>query len=336
MIKHKVKKIGVAFIILFLIHSFPLLLDAQPEGITFQEGFDNITIITNFMTLKINSLSPYFTWWNSNSSSPSEKFNIKFISIKEFFGDDEILDSPAELGGISYDLAANDWDYRITYDDNSVTVELQLSGLANGAEILFVLTIYNENKAITGTDHFVDALSEIKFDIIVNNWPFSINARGLALFTYVFESLENSAVKIRDGTLKEDGNATQSLQFECSEDKTAFFEWTTFANVYNGANFVKNITVRKASLADPFSLSLPISPSKIPMYLTYPNYGNSLKLVHDPSIGVYPGNYSASVDALSFFSIVTLLVAFVFIRKYSRIKRLQIHKGPKTENLYLG
>ncbi|MHA1825702.1 MAG: hypothetical protein ACTSUA_03495, partial [Candidatus Heimdallarchaeota archaeon] len=87
MIKHKVKKIGIAFIILFLIHSFPLLLDAQPEGITFQEGFDNITIITNFMTLKVNSISPYFTWWNSNSSSPSEKFNIKFISIKEFFGD---------------------------------------------------------------------------------------------------------------------------------------------------------------------------------------------------------------------------------------------------------
>ncbi|MBN1330096.1 MAG: hypothetical protein JXA54_11540 [Candidatus Heimdallarchaeota archaeon] len=301
--------------------SFISFSKAEPEGISYKEEFDNITITTDYLTLKINGLNPHFIWWNNNIDPAGEIYNLKFISIKEFFGDDDILDNPLELGGIAYDLSSGGWSHELTILPNSLTIELTLSGLANGAEIQFIITVFNEDKVINGTDHILEALTAVKIDIIINNWDFSVNAAGLALFTYVFESQENPAVQIRAGTPVENGNASEILQFQSesyNNNKIAFFEWTTFANVYDGLALVDNVTVRKASLVEGLPISLPVSPSMIPIYITYPNYGNSLKMVHDPSVGIYLDNYSISVNALSIINGLMLIMTLVFIRSIKR------------------
>ncbi len=323
MINRKIKIIILTLLIMITIPSITQFLKGEPEGISYEEEFDNITITTEYITLKINDLSPHFIWWNSDSTQAVEMYNVKFISIKEFFGVDDILDNPTELGGISYDLSSNDWDHELTFNDNSLTVELTLSDLANGAEIKVIISIYNEDKIINGSDHIVEALTEIKFDIIINNWDFSENAAGLAVFTLVFESQEDPAVQIRDGIEVENGNASKTMQFESenySNSKISYFEWTTFANIYDGPDLVNNVTVRKASLIDDFTSTLPVSSSLVPIYLTYPNYGNSLKMIHDPSIGVYPENYSVSVNALSFINGVILIITIALVRLHKRTK----------------
>ncbi len=322
MIKRKNPVISLVIMVVILIPSIAVFVDANPEGISFNEDLDDIIITTDFITIKIAKISPHFIWWVGNQSSSNEMYNVKFISIKEFFGDDDFLDSPLELGGISYDLDSNDWSHQITMNEASLTIELTLTGLANGAEIQFMLNIYNENQVIPGTDHEVDALTEMKFDIVINDWEFTENASGLAILTNVFESQQDHEMNIRDGTQNENGNTSQSMQFESEEynnNKIAFFEWTNFASIYDGLDLVNNISVSKASLLGDLPVTLPIDLDIIPLYLTYPNYGNSLKMVHDPSIGVYPENFSLTLPALSIVSgIITLIIIGILTRKRNR------------------
>ena len=51
----------------------------------------------------------------------------------------------------------------------------------------------------------------------------------------------------------------------------------------------------------------------IEMYLTYPNYGDSLELVHDPSIGIYPEAFSVPLYVLPIIGgfIATVAVAMI-------------------------
>jgi len=329
MFNRKIKIIILSLIVMITIPSITEFLKGEPEGISYEEEFDNITITTEYITLKINDLSPHFIWLNSDNTPAVEMYNVKFISIKEFFGENDILDNPMELGGISYDLSSNDWDHEITINSNSLSVKLTLSDLANGAEIQFIISIYNEDKIISGSDHSIDALTEIKIDIIISNWDFSENAAGLALFTLVYESQENPAVQIRDGLEVENGNASTTMQFESenyNNNKIAYFEWTTFADIYDGPDLTDNINVSKASLVDDFTSSLPVSPAMIPIYLTYPNYGNSLKMIHDPSIGVYPENYSVTVNALSIINGIMLIITIALVG---------LHKRASNKNKFL-
>ncbi|MHA1555840.1 MAG: hypothetical protein ACTSPM_02790 [Candidatus Heimdallarchaeota archaeon] len=309
--------ISILIIIAIMVPSLAVVVDASPDGISYKKELDVITITTEHITIKINEISPHFIWWNSNRTSSNEMYNVKFISIKEFFGDDDVLDSPIEFGGISYDLDSSEWTHEITMNDDSLTIVLTLSGLANGAEIQFIINIFNEDQVIKGTDHVVDALSEMKFDIVINNWEFSENAAGLAILIHVFESQQFHEMQIRDGTIIENGNATQTMQFESEghdNNKIAFFEWATFAEIYDGFDLVNNISVKKASLVGGgLPVTLPVSSDLIPVYLTYGNYGNSLKMVHDPSIGVYPENYTISLNALPIVSEIIALVALVAI-----------------------
>ncbi len=322
MIKCKNQVISLAIMIVILIPSIAVNVDANPEGINFNENINDIIITTDYITIKIAKICPHFIWWVGNQSSSNEMYNVKFISIKEFFGDDAVLDSPLELGGISYDLASSDWSYQITMNDASLTIEFTLTGLANGAEIQFILNIYNENQVIQGTDHLVDALTEMKFDIVINNWEFTENASGLAFLTNVFESQQNHRMNIRDGTYNENGNASQSIQIESEEyndNKIAFFEWANFASIYDGLDLVNNISVSKASILEDIPVNLPIDLDTIPLYLTYPNYGNSLKMVHDPIIGIYPENFSLSLHSISIVSgIITLIMFGILSRKRNR------------------
>lgn len=331
MIKCKNPVISLAIIVVILIPSIAVFVDANPVGISFNEDLNDIIITTNYITIKIAKISPHFIWWVGNQSSSNEMYNVKFISIKEFFGDDDFLDNPLELGGISYDLASSDWSHQITMNEASLTIEFTLTGLANGAEIQFILNIYNENQMIQGTDHLVNALTEMKFDIVINNWEFTENASGLAFLTNVFESQQNHRMNIRDGTLNENGNASQSMQIESEEyhdNKIAFFEWTNFASIYDGLDLVNNISVSKASLLGDIPVTLPIDLDIIPLYLTYPNYGNSLKMVHDPLIGVYPESFSHSFNAIS---IVSGIIAFVIIGILTS-KRNRSFKGRNKRN----
>jgi hypothetical protein len=287
--------IGLSLMLLFMLPTITNFASAKTDDISVNEGQINITITTDYMTMKIVEKKPHFIWWNGNQSTADEMYNVQIIKIQEFFGDDDVLDNQTELAGVSYNLLTSDWTIDIVEGDHFVTVTMTLDNLANGVEIQFIVNIYSEDQIIIGTDKIVEALTEVKFDIIVNNWLFNEDAAGLALQTQVLESQKKHRVRIRDGTANENGNATRTMQFESNEYgdlKVAYFEWATFAYIYDESALIDTIDVGNSVLLDGSQGIGPGDQSMIQMYLTYPNYGDSLKMVHDPSIGIYPDSFN--------------------------------------------
>ncbi|HUT82512.1 MAG TPA: hypothetical protein VMZ29_15030 [Candidatus Bathyarchaeia archaeon] len=316
MIGNKKSMLSLSFILLFLIPVIISFASAKPDGITCEEGQGGIIIQTNYMTLKIVESKPHFIWWNGNQSIADEMYNVQFTKIQEFSGDDNILDDKMELTGISYNLLTSDWVTEIDEGENYVTVTLTLSGLANGAEIQFVINMYSEDKIIPGTDQIVEALTEVKFDIIINDWKFGPTATGLALQTFILESQQRNRVRIRNSTVSENGNATRTMFFESEEygsEKVAYYEWANIADIYDGAVKVDTIEVGSAFFFDGSEGMGPGVPGMTTMYLTYPNYGDDLSLVHDPSVGIYPESFSVALYTLPIIGGLLLTTGIVMI-----------------------
>ncbi|MBD3193073.1 MAG: hypothetical protein GF308_20720 [Candidatus Heimdallarchaeota archaeon] len=344
---HYNKRILVGILLLSLfVPVFAQNVNGNNGQIDVREDQGTITITTDKLTLKITGGKPHFIWWNGNQSTADEMYKVHFTSISEFFGDDEILDSKDELNGISYNLMTNNWNYEIFEEETEVIVILTLSGLANNAQIQFIVHIYTNDEPIEGSDEVVAALSEVKIDIVIDNWDFSENAQGLALKSSVLEVNQSPRVRVRNGTNEESGNQSRSMIFQSEDygnDKVAYLEWLTFAEVYNGTEQISTVDVGTAYFdggmgpqsyqlttdLDPIKMAStnnngstppttpPTNPSNPPInstqpanpndpptegkaglihfWFTYPNFGDSYKLVHDPSIGVYEGVFSSSV-----------------------------------------
>ncbi|MEA2071246.1 MAG: hypothetical protein U9O98_08145 [Asgard group archaeon] len=319
----KLKKtiIGMALVSLFLLSlSAPFTL-AKSGDMGVDEGQEDILITSDYITMKIVDKQPHFIWWNGNRSSADEMYKVQFKSVQEFFGDDTVLDSIFELNGLSYNLVSSDWLIDISEDENHITVTMTLNDLANEADIQFIVNIYAEDEPIEGTDQVVEALTEVKFDIVVNNWIFSEDAKGLTFKVEVLEAQQRHRVRIRNGTAQEHGNATRNMVFESEENgnnKVAYFEWTTFADVYNGSEKIDTIDVGTAFFEPPGDPQGPIDPNTgmIHFWLTYPNYGDSLTLVHDPSIGINPDSFVSPLYFLPIIGgLVTTAIVVAVIRK---------------------
>ncbi|NPE08827.1 MAG: hypothetical protein GNW80_11145 [Asgard group archaeon] len=312
--KTKIKlMIGISLIALFFLPAFTNYASAKSDEISLKEGQDAITISTNFITLKLVDGKPHFIWWYGNQSTSDEMYNVQFTKIHEYFGADDTLDNCGELGGKSYNLVTSNWASEIVEDDTSVTVTLTLSGLVNDAELQFIIHVYEANQPVEGTDQIIDALAEVKFDIVVKDWVFSEGAAGLAVKSQVLESQLRNTVRIRNGTVAENGNTTRTMQFESGEygnKKVAFYEWAIFADVYDGASKISTIDVGEAYLDECAQGEGPGIPGMIHFWLTYPNYGDSYTLKHDPSIGIFP---DAFIVPLYLFSIISGIIATVAI-----------------------
>lgn len=284
---------GIIFISLIIIPISSQLVSAETDEISVSENLGAINVATEYMTVKIVPNQGQLMWWYGNRSNTDEMYKLQLLKIQEFTGDDDILDDKSELGGITYNLISNDWTYDIFEDDNQVTITLTLADLANGADIKLIMKIYTNDEPVVGTDQFVDALTELKFDIVVNNWVFNPNAAGLAVESYLTEVQNRHHVQVRNGTATENGNTTRTMQFTSDEYKdqaVAFYEWTTFAEVYDEYDtFVNTIVVGSCFFADmitPPTGSQGFDDGQDHLWLTYPKYGDGMKLVHDPIIGI--------------------------------------------------
>jgi hypothetical protein len=308
--KTKVKlMIGLSLVVLFFLPAFTNYASAKSDKISLKEGLDAITISTDFITLKLVDSKPHFIWWYGNQSTSGEMYNVQFTKIQEYFGADDTLDNYGELSGISYNLVTSEWVSEIVEDDTSVTVTLTLSGLANDAELQFIINIYEVDQPVEGTDQIIDALAEVKFDIVVKDWVFSEGAAGLAVKSQVLESQQRHRVRIRNGTTEENGNRTRTMQFESEEQgnkKVAYYEWVTFADVYDGLSKISTIDVGEAYIDEGAQGVGSGVPGMVHFWLTYPNYGDSYTLKHDPSIGIFPDAFSVP---LYMFSIIGGIIA---------------------------
>ena len=313
--------IGLSLIVLFVLPAATQFTVAKSDKIGVKDGVDAITISTDFITMKINDGKPHFVWWNGNQSTADEMYNVQFTTLQEYFGDDEFLDSRGELvGGIGYNLVTSEWTSEILEEDHHIQVTLTL-GLANDAKLQFIVHIYTEDQLLNGTDETIEALTEVKFDIILDNWEFTPGAQGIAIKSQILETQKKNKVRIRNGTDDEHGNKTRNMLFESKEHGNrvvAFYKWTNFADVYDGASKIDTIPVGQSSLEEGYVGEGPgaADPGMIHLWFTYQNYGDSYILVHDPSIGVNPDAFNLPLTILPIIGgLVTTIIVVGIVRK---------------------
>ncbi len=320
--------IGIAFIAILLLPISTQFTSAQGDQINVDDKPGMITITTEYITFKFTEGRPNFTWWNGNTSSSDEMYNVHYMTISEYFGDDEILDGLNELiGGLSYNLLTSVWSTDVVEEDENVTITMTMSGLANDVELQFIVHIYTSDQVIVGTDSVVEGLTEIKFDIVVKNWQFSEGAQGLGIKAQIHESQRRNRVRIRSGSVEENGNRSRLMQFESDEYNNAivaYYEWATFADIYNGSEKIDTIDVGTTYFND----DIP-GPGEGPLggdhkihnqWLTYPNYGDSLTMIHDPSIGVDPTAISNNLS-LTILPIIGGILAPILVVSLVKRKR---------------
>ena len=294
--KMNIKKlaIGITLIAMILIPASTQLVSGENDQITIKETAGGvIKVTTTKMTIMIIPDQAHIMWYYGVRASTDETFKLQLVQLREFFGEDTILDNRSEFGGLTFNFIREDWQFDWVETEEDLTITLSLMDFLNGADMYLIMHVYNYDTPIPETEDIVDALTELKFDIIIDDWVFSEGAQGYAIQSYLTEVEQQHQVKIRNGTLAENGELKRSMYFESFQydyDVVAYYEWLNYANIYDEDDIlVDTIDVGTAYFED-----LETPPTDIPgfgeglahLYLTYPNYGEGLKMVHDPTIGV--------------------------------------------------
>ena len=316
----------VTSLVLFFIT--PILSTSSVENylIDVSEGLDAITLTSEEMTFIINEYKPDFIWWLGNESSAVEEYCVRFTTIQEFFGSDNIIDSNDELNGIEYDLETSEWDTEITESLNSVIVNLTLAGLANNVIIQFLVSINIVSTYLPGTYQIIKPFSEAKIEIVVKNWKFSAFAQGLALKVEICERKKESNISFNNGSTSTNGNAVKSIQilsdnFAYNPEK-AFFRWMTSAEYYNGTDLLFDLPSGNAYFNETTDS---YNDDYVNLWMSYQNYADSLTVKHTATLGLYEDEPAyitgkTSVFSLSFLIslIATNVIIFIIYRKKGR------------------
>jgi len=289
--------IGLTLIGLFLATAGAQLVSAPNEGISVSEHLGAITVQTDYITIKIVPDQAHVMWWHGNKSEADEVYKVQLVKIQEFAGDDSVLDDKTELSGIAYNLITLTWANSIVIEEDQITITLS-ADIPNGADIQLIMHVYNEDTPVPGTEEIVEGLTELKFDIIVNNWSFGPMAKGYAIQTYNTEIQHRHTVRVQNGTAFQNGTITR---FNYESDKydmpVAYFEWALDADIYNATDdYVMTIPVGQAffdDLANPPTEAPGFAEGLAHLFLTYENYEDDRKMVHDPTIGVNDEAFTA-------------------------------------------
>ncbi|MGC9777745.1 MAG: hypothetical protein HZR80_00720 [Candidatus Heimdallarchaeota archaeon] len=327
--------IGITLIAMILIPASTQLVSGENAEITIKvtEG-DVVKVTTEKMTVVIIPNQAHLMWWYGSKSKSDETFKLQFVKIREFFGADTVLDDCSEFNNNSFKLIKNDWEYLIEETEEDLTITLSLLDFLNGADMYIVMHIYNYDTPIPDTNDIVDALSELKFDIIIDDWVFSEGAQGYAIQSYLTEIEHKNKVSLRNGTVAENGTLKRTMEYISNQynyDIVAYYEWLNYANIYDNADTLIDTVDVGTAYFDCLKTPPPEAPDFAEglahLYLTYPNYGDDNKMVHDPTIGVIEPiinvnepAYTASIPLYLFPVIGGLFVTAVIVLVVKRKK----------------
>jgi hypothetical protein len=264
-------------------------------------------IVTPQIVVKLDNTKPNIMIWDGAKNDSTGVYNVWIHSIAELFGDDMVLDNRTELDGQFYRLIFIEWTSEIVQTETELTVSLISEELSNGAIIKFIFHAYFADETTEETQvatddsttvvtHEVKALSEVKFDIVVENWTFTEGAQALALGVRVNEMRNRHRVRINETTAPADGATLNRsrIGFGTEDVETAYIDWVPTYNVYDSEGVLES-TNNVTSVLTSCGLSteqVPPSPRQrfgidyANIFFLYENYGDSKTMVHDPTIGL--------------------------------------------------
>ncbi|MHA1303669.1 MAG: hypothetical protein ACTSQE_08395 [Candidatus Heimdallarchaeaceae archaeon] len=336
--------------LIFVVGMLPVASLADNSKARIEEEGGSLFLITPYLTVKLHENKPDIMFWMANESSKGNEklpvYHVSFSHVAELYGDDLIVDSRNELSGKIYNLASLDWALSTENFTNELRATLVSETLSNGATISFVFHIYLEDVTITlelndstTVTYDVKALKEIKFDIIVENWVFSEGAQGLTFVTSIHELAYRHRVRSGDSVnnpeehkyntktetpreKRENDPERWGVEFtDADGNLESYFAWTPEADIFDlDDNYIETVnvtsTVAGTGIEEMQHGNRRFGVDYVNLFLTYPNYGDGLKLVHDPTIAIADDTTSGlSWSAVTLIAIPIFVLGVVIIRR---------------------
>jgi hypothetical protein len=340
------------FTIAIMMLGTPLARAAEtPSGTVDNEG-NRIVFTTGSLTATFEGMVPKVTFYDHNSMMHDTQ-QVNFRALIEFNDADHngVFESNEAVARAVLD--EGQWTHTGFYSLSSgagvginftqaSSMSLVGGGVLPAHSVVLIVKAYNTTQTVTVDGKSVTiGTAELKFDVVINSWPFQNTTNMLALQVNMHSSSEHydlgedSGTQTVDGS-HDEGTAVAEHQFhETSgveqETKLSTGAITT-SSTLGFFRFVNKATVTSSGTTS----SVPVTASFkseadndggehetfMKLYLAYPNFQGTL--VHDPSIGLgsgFPTLYLIVAGAAA-----AGLVAVVIIRRrHPQVQKDSVH-----------
>ena len=341
------------FTIAIMILGTPLArASEQPSGTVDNEG-NRIVFSTGSLTAVFDGMAPRVTFYDHNSMMRDVQ-QVNFRALIEFNDADHngVFESNEAVSRAVID--EGQWTHTGFYalpGAQGVGINFtQASALSldggqplKAGSVTLIVKAYNVTHTTTVNGQTVTiGTAELKFDVVISNWPFQNSTDMLALQVNMHSSSEHYDVGEDSGSETVDGSQTESAQTPEHEfQQTASVEQetklstgtVTSSSTVGFFRFVNTATVTSLSGA---TSSVPVTASFktesdndagdkatfMKLYLAYPNFAGTL--VHDPSIGLgsgFPTLYLIVAGA----AIAGLVAVVVIRRRHPHVQKDSVH-----------
>ncbi len=307
------------FTIAIMILGTPLARAVETPTGTVDNAGNRIIFTTGSLTATFEGMVPKVTFYDHNSMMRDAQ-QVNFRALIEFSDSDHngvfesneavaraVLDEgqwthtgfyslPSGAGvGISFTQASP-----MSFEDGRT--------LAAGSVVLIVKA-YNTTHTVTVDGKSVTiGTAELKFDVVINGWPFQNATNMLALQVNMHSSSEHydlgedSGIQTVDGS-HDEGTLVAEHQFHETSDVEQETKLSTGAITTSSTlGFFRFVNTATVTSPGGTTSSVPVTASFksevdndggeketfMKLYLAYPNFGQG-SLVHDPSIGLGSG-----------------------------------------------
>jgi len=319
-----------------------------PTGTVENEG-NRIVFTTGSLTATFEGMAPRVTIYDHNSMM-REVQQVNFRALIEFNDADHngvyesnelvaraILDEGSWTHTGFYALPGHS-GVGINFTQAGVMSLEQGKTLAPGSVILIVKA-YNTTQTVTVDGKQVTInTSELKFDVIINNWPFQNATNMLALQVNLHSASEHLDLDENSGTQTVDtshGESTTTPEHEFHETSRLEQETRLSSGAITTSSTVGFFRfVNQATITSPGGVTstVPVTASFksesdndagekevfMKLYLAYPNFQGTL--VHDPSIG-FGGGFPTLYLIVGGAAAAGLLSLVVIRRRHPQVQK---------------
>jgi hypothetical protein len=338
------------FTIAIMILGTPLARAAEtPSGTVDNEG-NRIVFTSGSLTATFEGMGPKVTFYDHNSMVRVEQ-KVNFRALIEFNDADHnsIFESNELVAKAVLDEGR--WTHTGFYTlpgGSGVGINFTLAdpitlsagNTLKAGSVVLIVKAYNATQTLTVDGKPVTvSTAEVKFDVVINSWPFQNATNMLALQVNMHSSTEHYDFGEVSGTESVDGShseGTQTAEHEFHqtsgvEQETKLSTGSiTSSSTVGFFRFVNKATVTSPSGA---TSSVPVTASFkseadndggdketfMKLYLAYPNFGQGT-LVHDPSVGL-GGGFPTLYLVLAGAAAAGLIAVVVIRRRHPQIQK---------------
>jgi hypothetical protein len=340
------------FAIAIMMLGTPLARAAEtPSGTVDNEG-NRIVFTTGSLTATFEGMVPKVTFYDHNSMVRTEQ-KVNFRALIEFNDADHngIFESNELVAKAVLDEGT--WTHTGFYSlpsGSGVGINFTQAGpmsLQGGTSplpagsVVLIVKAYNTTHTVTVNGKPVTiGTAELKFDVVINSWPFQNTTNMLALQVNMHSSTEHFDNQGQDvDSSHDEGAQTTEHQLHQTSDAEQEFKFSsgliTTSSTVGDFRFVNTATVTSPSGA---TSSVPVTASFksesendagdketfMKLYLAYPYFAPGSTLVHDPSIGLgsgFPTLYLIVAGA----AVAGLIAVVVIRRRHPQVQKDSVH-----------